>query len=116
HAVEWAGDTMLDLIAPPGARLDGSVLVVCIGRPELAELRPQWLQTPWRTAVLEPLSASDSRGLIDSLGAPADLRDTIGRLAEGNPLFIEQVTAFALEAGGSATLTASIHAVLQARL
>jgi hypothetical protein len=38
------------------------------------------------------------------------------RLAEGNPLFIEQVTAFPLEAGGSATLTDSIRAVLQARL
>ena len=115
--VHWAEETMLDLIEHLAARLDAArVLVVCIGRPELAERRPQWLRTPWRPAVLEPLSLSDSRGLIDSLGAPAELRDTIGQLAEGNPLFIEQVTAFALEAGGRATLTASIRAVLQARL
>jgi len=115
--VHWAEESMLDLIEHLATRLgDARVLVVCIGRPELAELRPQWLQTPWRTAVLEPLSSSDSHGLLDSLGAPAELRDTIGQLAEGNPLFIEQVTAFTLESGGGVTPTASIRAVLQARL
>ena len=115
--VHWAEETMLDLIEHLAARLgDARVLVVCVGRPELGELRPHWLRTPWSTVVVEPLSLADAHGLIDSLGAPAALRDTIRRVAEGNPLFIEQVTAFALEAGGDATLTASIRAVLQARL
>ncbi|HUK98524.1 MAG TPA: adenylate/guanylate cyclase domain-containing protein [Gaiellaceae bacterium] len=115
--MHWAEETMLDLIEHLAARLgDARVLLVCIGRPELGELRPQWLRTPWSAAVLDPLPAPDSWGLIDSLGAPAELRETIGRLAEGNPLFIEQVTAFALEASEGATLTASIRAVLQARI
>ena len=115
--VHWAEPTMLDLIEHLAARLgDASVLVLCIARPELAEMRPQWSRTPWTAVALEPLSFSESQGLIDSLGAPEEVRATIRRLAEGNPLFIEQVTAFALEAGGEAALTASIRAVLQARL
>ena len=115
--VHWAEETMLDLIEHLAARLgDARVLVVCIGRGELADLRPQWLRTPWTGVVLEPLSSAESQGLIDSLGAPAEVRATIGQLAEGNPLFIEQVTAFAREAGGRAALTASIRAVLHARL
>jgi len=113
----WAEVTMLDLIEHLAARLgDASVLVLCIARPELAEMRPQWSRTPWTSVALEPLSLAESQGLIDSLGAPAEAQATIRRLTEGNPLFIEQVTAFALEAGGEAALTASIRAVLQARL
>ena len=115
--VHWAEPTMLDLIEHLAARLgDASVLVLCIARPELTEMRPQWSRTPWTAVALEPLSFSESQGLIDSLGAPEEVRATIRQLAEGNPLFIEQVTAFALEAGGEAALTASIRAVLQARL
>ena len=115
--VHWAQETMLDLIEHLAARLgDSPVLVVCIGRPELAELRPQWLRPSWSAIELERLSLLESQELIQSLDASGEVRAMIERLAEGNPLFIEQVAAFAAEAGGEEGASASIRAVLHARL
>ena len=37
--------------------------------------------------------------LLDALEAPAAVRERIAELAEGNPLFIEQLAAFAGEGG-----------------
>ena len=69
------------------------MLILCLARPELAERRPQWLSRPEATLALEALSPVDSNGLLDALDAPADLRERIAELAEGNPLFIEQLAA-----------------------
>ncbi len=115
--VHWAEETLLDLIEHLSVRLGASpVLILCLARPELAERRPQWLSRPEATLALEALSPVDSNGLLDALDAPADLRERIAELAEGNPLFIEQLAAFAGEQGSHVRLSGSIRGVLHARL
>jgi len=119
--VHWAEETLLDLIEHLSIRLGSApVLLLCLSRPELAERRPQWLSRPEATLMLEALSELDARGLLDALDAPAAVRERIAELAEGNPLFIEQLAAFAGEEGANASQTVglggSIRGVLHARL
>jgi class 3 adenylate cyclase len=115
--VHWAEETLLDLIEHLSVRLvSAPVLLLCLARPELAERRPQWLSRPEATLTLEALSDLHTHGLLDALDAPASLRERIAELAEGNPLFIEQLAAFAGEEGEDVTLSGSIRGVLHARL
>jgi class 3 adenylate cyclase/tetratricopeptide (TPR) repeat protein len=115
--VHWAEETLLDLIEHLSVRLGSRpVLLLCLARPELAERRPQWLSGADATLALEALSASDAHGLLAALETPASVRERIAELAEGNPLFIEQLAAFAGEGGVDVTLSGSIRGVLHARL
>ncbi|HEV8098227.1 MAG TPA: AAA family ATPase, partial [Gaiellaceae bacterium] len=115
--VHWAEETLLDLIEHLSVRLGSRpVLLLCLARPELAERRPQWLSRAETTLALEALSESDAHGLLSALGAPDDVHERIAELAEGNPLFIEQLAAFAGEGGVDVTLSGSIRGVLHARL
>jgi class 3 adenylate cyclase/tetratricopeptide (TPR) repeat protein len=115
--VHWAEETLLDLIEHLAVRLGAApVLLLCLARPELAERRPQWVSRPEATVTLEALSDLETHGLLDALDAPAAVRERIAELAEGNPLFIEQLAAFAGEGGEDVTLSGSIRGVLHARL
>jgi class 3 adenylate cyclase len=115
--IHWAEDTLLDLLEHLASRLGSApVLLLCLARPHLAERRPQWLLDPASTLTLGSLSDAESRALIVALGAPAGVRDRIVEMAEGNPLFIEQLAAFAQEDGPGVALVGSIRGVLHARL
>jgi predicted ATPase len=115
--LHWAEETLLDLIEHLSVRrASAPVLILCLARPELAERRPQWLSQPEGTLTLEALSELHAHGLLDALDAPATVRERIAELAEGNPLFIEQLAAFADEEGENVTLSGSIRGVLHARL
>jgi class 3 adenylate cyclase/uncharacterized protein (DUF1778 family) len=115
--VHWAEETLLDLIEHLSVRLgEARVLLLCLGRPELAERRPQWLAHPDTALRLDALSDADARGLLDALDAPDAVRERIAELAEGNPLFIEQLAAFAGEEGTNVKLSGSISGVLHSRL
>ncbi|HEY2209632.1 MAG TPA: adenylate/guanylate cyclase domain-containing protein [Gaiellaceae bacterium] len=115
--VHWAEETLLDLIEHLSVRLGAErVLLLCLARPELAERRPQWLSGAEATLTLGTLSETDSHELLYALGAPAVVRERIIELAEGNPLFLEQLAAFAGEEGVDVTLSGSIRGVLHARL
>ncbi len=115
--IHWAEDTLLDLLEHLASRLGSApVLLLCLARPDLAERRPQWLLDPTRTFTLESLSEAESRALIEALGAPLGVRDRIAEMAEGNPLFMEQLAAFAQEDRSSVALAGSIRGVLHARL
>jgi class 3 adenylate cyclase len=115
--VHWAEETLLDLIEHLSVRLGAArVLLLCLARPELAERRPQWVSRPEATLMLAALSELDAEDLLAALDAPAELRERIAELAEGNPLFIEQLAAFAGEKDGDVALSGSIRGVLHARL
>jgi class 3 adenylate cyclase len=115
--VHWAEETLLDLIEHLAVRLGAEpVLLLCLARPELAERRPQWISGGEATLKLGTLSETDSQALLYALGAPPPVRDRIAELAEGNPLFLEQLAAFAGEEGVDVTLSGSIRGVLHARL
>ena len=115
--VHWAEETLLDLIEHLAVRLGHApVLLLCLARPELAERRPQWVTQHDSTLRLDALSEADARGLLDALDAPPAVRERIAELAEGNPLFLEQLAAFAGEEGANVKLSGSIRGVLHSRL
>jgi hypothetical protein len=72
------------------------------------------------SVLLEPLPVADAEALAGSLlhGVEVDepTRERILATAEGNPLFLEEMSALAREARGAVDVPPSIHALLQARL
>ena len=100
------------------------LLLVCIARPELLDVRPGWGGGKLNaTAVLlEPLSEDESSQLVDNLaatGLEAATRRRVIEAAEGNPLFVEEMLALALEDGrenGELEVPPTIQALLAARL
>ncbi len=115
--IHWAHETLLDLLEYLGQRLGRApVLVVCLARGELVERRPQWLRDPAASLALDRLTDSESMRVIDALGVPEQHRARIVAMAEGNPLFIEQLALFAQEQDASVTLIDSIRVLLHARL
>jgi len=111
--VHWAQPAFLDLVEYlHGWARDASLLVLCLARPELYDVRPRW---PGTQIALEPLTDEESAALLDELDVPADARERIASAAEGNPLFLEQMVAMLAEAV-PAEMPPTIHALLTARL
>jgi DNA-binding SARP family transcriptional activator len=123
--IHWGEPTFLDLVEYLADwTRTVPVLLVCLARPELLDLRPGWAggKLNATTSLLEPLSEHESIELIGNLdGAALDegTRQRIISAAEGNPLFVEEMLALALEAGGGADdfeVPPTIQALLAARL
>jgi len=136
--LQWAEPTFIDLIEHVADwTRDAPLLVLIMARNELLDTRPGWGggKLNATTALLEPLPEGDARDLLGHLTAPARLDDsTMARiltLAEGNPLFVEEVIAMLIDDGvlslgaadrpSAAEPTAiavppTIHALIAARL
>jgi class 3 adenylate cyclase/tetratricopeptide (TPR) repeat protein len=119
--IHWAEPTLLDLIeyVSTFAR-DAPLLLLCIARPDLFDLRPAWA-TPKPNAVLvtlEPLGEDDAQTLVDELRElPEETKGRIVAAAEGNPLFVEQLVAMQAESGdGELVIPPTIQALLAARI
>jgi DNA-binding SARP family transcriptional activator len=119
--VQWAEPSLLDLLEYLLAFASAHpILLVCLARPEFVEMRPGWA-TPISSRTffaLDALPEQEARALVQSAGADELGTDTAARivaLAEGNPLFLEQLTAIGAE-GGDAPLPSTIQAVLAARI
>jgi class 3 adenylate cyclase len=124
--IHWGDAALLDLVELLAARLrDVPVLVLALARPELFDLRPGWgggLLA--HTALpLVPLDAGEATGLAahrladggatESLERAADL----AAIADGNPLFIEQLAAALAESGDpAAPLPTTVRGIIAARL
>jgi tetratricopeptide (TPR) repeat protein len=95
------------------------ILLLCLGRPELLDLRPAWATPRPESAllVLDPLGPDAARALLDArdAGLDAAAAASIVATAEGNPLFLEQLLAVRAE-GEPTTLPPTIEAVLAARI
>lgn len=104
--VHWAEPSLLDLVDYLGERLEADALVLCLTRPELDRSFGETLR-------LGPLDAEHARALV-----PADLddatRERIVALAEGNALYVEQLSSYAAEGGEG--LPPTLAAVLAGRL
>jgi len=110
--VHWAQPAFLDLLEyVHGWARDAPILLLCLARPELYDVRPRW---PGSAVALDPLTREESTTLLDELDVPADARLRIADAAEGNPLFLEQMAMLADEA--AAEMPPTIHALLTARL
>ena len=95
---------MLDLLDAIVDRLHGPALVLCLARPELLEQRPNWAAGKPRatTTTLQPLASPDARRLAVLLlgqGTPTSVVDRVCETAEGNPLYLEQLTAMLADQG-----------------
>ncbi len=117
--VHWAEPTFLDLIEYLAGWIRGTpMLLICIARPEFLDERPTWLsgQDNAASLTLRPLSATESERLASGLGAKPEARARIVEVAEGNPLFVEQMSAMLVEEGELGTIPPTIQALLAARL
>jgi class 3 adenylate cyclase len=102
--VHWAEPPMLDLADAVIERVHGPVLFLCLARPELLEQRPTWAAGKPRvlTTTLPPLSPEDARrvaGLLLGPQTPTTVVDRVCETAEGNPLYLEQLTAMLADQG-----------------
>jgi class 3 adenylate cyclase len=119
--IQWAEGTFLDLIDHVADLSRGApILLLCLARPELLDLRPGWGggKLNATTTFLEALTAEESARLLHELGdavMDAPTRQRILAAAAGNPLFMEEMLALALE-GVDVGAPPTINALLQARL
>jgi class 3 adenylate cyclase/tetratricopeptide (TPR) repeat protein len=114
--IHWAETTLLDLIEHLVEwTRDASILIVCLARLELLDERPGW---PGERVDLEPLPNEEAETLVVGLAAGVDaaVRARATELAEGNPLFLEQLVALAEEDGQELAVPHTIWALLAARL
>ena len=136
--IHWAEPTFLDLIEHLADwTRDAAVLLVCIARPELLELRPGWGGGKMNATsiLLEPLPGDEASRLVDNLLGRAEIPETararILEAAEGNPLFVEEMLAMLIDDGllrfedgawrsvqdlAHVTVPPTIHLLLAARL
>jgi class 3 adenylate cyclase/tetratricopeptide (TPR) repeat protein len=101
--IHWAEPTFLDLLQyVAGFSRDQPVLLLCMARPELREVRPQWDRagTVVTLTPLDPATSDDLiRNLTGSARLPSGIRDRIVAAAEGNPLFVEEMLRSLIDDG-----------------
>ena len=136
--IQWAESTFLDLIEyVAGWSSNAPILICCLARPELLELRPSWgLPRANASAVLlAPLREQETGELIANLlgrlPLPHEAQARIATAAEGNPLFVEELLRMLLDEGvlqrenggwraaadlGELAVPPTIQALLAARL
>jgi len=102
--LQWATPTFLDLIEHVADWThDVPILLVCLARPELLDLRSGWGGGRMNATsfLLEPLDAASIDRLLSHLISGADVaterRRRIAAAAEGNPLFVEELVAMLTE-------------------
>jgi class 3 adenylate cyclase len=119
--IHWAEPTLLDLVEYLDSwPSEAPLLVLCLARRELLDERPGWGS---RNAVLalEPLAQAEAGALVEEVaagGVDEDARTQIVEIAEGNPLFLEQLLAFVQEVGPAAlgSVPPTVEALLAGRL
>ena len=102
--VHWAEPALLDLVDHVVTAGRGPILLVTPSRPEIAETRPAFLAGPLTLEiVLEPLGDEAVSELIDQLlsgaGEIAALRARIAAVADGNPLYVEELIGMLVDDG-----------------
>ena len=104
--IHWAEEPLLELIDHLAQWVrERALLVLCLARPELLDVRPGWGGGRIRsTAIeLEPLAREESEELAAALLAQHEISEHVtSRLlekTEGNPLFVEEIVRMLVEEG-----------------
>ncbi len=104
--IHWAEEPLLELIEHLATWVrEAPLLLVCLARPELLDLRPDWGGGRVRaTAIeLEPLRRDESEQLVDALLEDGELteeaRQELLDKTEGNPLYVEETMRMLAEEG-----------------
>jgi DNA-binding SARP family transcriptional activator/class 3 adenylate cyclase len=116
--IHWAEPTLLDLIEHLADwTRDAPILLLCLARPELLSNRPAWRG---RRIRLEPLRGAQCDELIAALieddAVDGQIRTRIHEVADGNPLFVEQLLAMLSDRDDLVEVPATMRALLAARL
>jgi class 3 adenylate cyclase len=120
--IHWADSSQLDLLEMLASKVRNvPVLFVALARPELLGDRPTWGGgLPAYTAVpLDPLTAESGQELAEQLLAARAVvngASKVAEMAEGNPLFIEELAASIAERSTADELPTSIRGIIAARL
>jgi class 3 adenylate cyclase len=122
--LQWADQGLIDLVGSLSLRLlDAPLLLVALARPELVDDQPLWARLPKNLTVqLDALSSSHVEDLVHRLlggeSGTGTIADRIERAAGGNPLLIEELTAWLSEGGASDAdeLPSNVKAMIAARL
>ena len=101
--IHWAEGTLLDLIGyVAGFSHAHPILLLCTARPELADERPDW-GSAGTVVSLSPLRDDEGALLVQNLigqaTLPAQIRSRILDVAEGNPLFVEEMLRMLIDDG-----------------
>jgi class 3 adenylate cyclase/tetratricopeptide (TPR) repeat protein len=104
--IHWAEEPLLELIEHLSAWVrEAPLLLLCLARTELLDLRPGWGGGRVRaTAIeLEPLAREESEQLVEALLTDGELPEHARRelldKTEGNPLFVEETMRMLAEQG-----------------
>ena len=123
--IHWGEEPLLELIEHLGTWVrDAPLLLLCLARPELLDIRPGWGGGRVRaTAIeLEPLSEAESEELIEALledgELPEGARAALFEKTEGNPLFVEETLRMLAEADSSRIdrIPDTLQALIAARI
>jgi class 3 adenylate cyclase/tetratricopeptide (TPR) repeat protein len=124
--IHWAEEPLLDLVEHLADWVRAPLLLLCLARPELLDVRPDWGGGRVRsTAIeLEALDLEDSEALVDALlahdgGLDAGVRRALLEKTEGNPLFVEETIRMIVERGGDGDVEGipdTLQALIAARI
>jgi predicted ATPase/class 3 adenylate cyclase len=120
--IHWAEEPMFDLIEHLADWVRAPLLILCLARPDLLDVRPGWGGGRVRsTAIeLEPLSEAESDELVAALVAdladPPPLPKGLLDRTEGNPLFVEETIRMLAEGGDHNRVPDTLQALIAARI
>jgi class 3 adenylate cyclase/tetratricopeptide (TPR) repeat protein len=101
--IHWAEPTFLTLLQHViETAIDHPIFIVCSARRELLDRALDWGQDGGRV-MLAPLADADAGEVVANLlgrtGIPTSVTNRVVAAAEGNPLFVEQLTAMLVDSG-----------------
>jgi class 3 adenylate cyclase/tetratricopeptide (TPR) repeat protein len=123
--IHWAEEPLLELIDHLAQWVrERALLILCLARPELLDVRPGWGGGRIRSTSieLEPLPRDESERLADALlddtELPPSVRVRLLDKTEGNPLFVEETVRMVRESGDGAfdRIPDTLQALIAARI
>jgi class 3 adenylate cyclase/tetratricopeptide (TPR) repeat protein len=122
--VHWGEEPLLELIEHLAAWVrTAPLLLLCLARPELLDVRPAWGGGRVRSVMLELEALPDDEGakLVSELAAELDVPIDVGAVlakAEGNPLFVEETIRAVAEQpeGRQERIPDTLQALIAARI
>jgi class 3 adenylate cyclase/tetratricopeptide (TPR) repeat protein len=124
--IHWAEEPLLELIEHLAAWVrEAPLLLLCMARPELLDIRPGWGGGRVRaTSIeLEPLAPEEVEEMIESLLQRTGLQpEDVAALIEktgGNPLFVEETIRMLAEGEGTVSadrIPDTVQALIGARI
>jgi len=103
--IHWAEPALLDALEELIGSFRGPLLLICVTRPELLEIRSSWMAGRRNVASIDlaPLRSVDTAKLVNALldvsAVSDDVRDAIVDRAEGNPLYVEEFLRMLIDEG-----------------